>query len=264
MTVRSRGAPTADGRYLVSLVMATPPADQPAVDYAYSRFREFFLARPLSQILRIEIATGRREVLHEDRRYLGHVNPSPTRPELLTFCHEGPWHEVAQRIWGLNVETGETWKIRPQDGQDVAVGHEYWFADGERLGYHGRPRSGVGDHVFGHLRWDNSEAVEVRFPFHSTHFHSLDERLIVGDGTPAAVFGGPAQPFIQLFRWDGARYVGPRVLAHHRSTFNDQHAHCHPQFSPDGRAVLYTSDLTAYANLYLVEVGDFEALPPLS
>jgi oligogalacturonide lyase len=105
----------------------------------------------------------------------------------------------------------------------------------------------------------------VRFPFHSTHFHSLDERLIVGDGTPAAVFGDfDAQPFIQLFKWDGGRYVGPRVLAHHRSTFNDQHAHCHPRFTPDGRAILYTSDLTAYANLYLVEIGDFDALPELA
>ncbi len=162
------------------------------------------------------------------------------------------------------METGETWPIRPQEGENIAVGHEYWFADGERIGYHGRPRSGGGEHVFGHLRWDNGDHIEVRFPFHSTHFHSLDEALIVGDGTPAAAFGDDAQPFIQLFKWDGERYVGPRIFAYHRSTFNDQHAHCHPRFTLDGRAILYTSDLTAYANLYLVEVGDFAALPPLT
>jgi hypothetical protein len=69
-----------------------------------------------------------------------------------------------------------------------------------------------------------------------------------------------------------------------RSTFNNQHAHCHPRFTPDrgaslahslrsecyakssgggGKAVLYTSDLTAYSNMYLVEVGEFEELPDL-
>ena len=31
-----------------------------------------------------------------------------------------------------------------------------------------------------------------------------------------------------------------------------------------GKAVLYTSDLTAYSNMYVVEVGEFEELPDLS
>lgn len=262
MAAPRRAAPTADGRYVISQAMAEPPQDRPAISFAYSRFRELFQARPLTQILRLEIATGKCEVVHEDRRYLGHVNPSPTRPALLTFCHEGPWAEVEQRIWGLDIATGETWKIRPQEGDNFAIGHEYWFADGERIGYHGRPRSGDGDHVFGSIRWDNGAHTEVRFPFHSTHFHSLDESLIVGDGTPA--FRDRPQPYIQLFKWEGERYVGPRILAYHRSTFNDQHAHPHPRFTPDGKAILYTSDLTAYANLYLVEIGDFDTLPELT
>ena len=87
--------------------------------------------------------------------------------------------------------------------------------------------------MFGHIRWDNEECIEDHFPFHSTHFHSLDEWLIVGD-------------------W-----------AYHCSTSNNQHAHCHPRFTPDGKAVLYTSDLTAYSNMYLVEIGNFDMLPDL-
>ena len=56
---------------------------------------------------------------------------------------------------------------------------------------------------------------------------------------------------------------------------NNQHAHCHPGFTPDreaspessgggGKAVLYTSDLTGYSNMYLVEVGEFGELPDLA
>ena len=263
--VRGQANPTADGRYIVSIMMEEQPEARPSISFAYSRFRELFLARPLTYIARIDIATGAREVIHEDRIHMGHANASPTRPDLLTFCHEGPWAEVPQRIWGLNVHTGEVWKIRDQSGQDVAIGHEYWFADGERIGFHGRSRSaprGTGKHTFGHIRWDNSEHVEVNFPYHSTHFHSLDEKLIVGDGTPA--FSPHAQPYIQLFKWDGEQYIGPKILAFHRSTFNDQHAHCHPRFTPDGRYVLYSSDLTAYSNMYLVPVGDFDDLPDLT
>ena len=69
---------------------------------------------------------------------------------------------------------------------------------------------------------NNEEWVEDHFPFHSTHFHSLDETLIVGDGTPAFVFTSesPARPYIQLFErrtvaGDGEQYVGPKILAYH-------------------------------------------------
>ena len=259
--IKTRACPTADGKYILSQVMEELPLERASISFAYSRFREYFEKGPLSQIVRVEIKTGRQEVIHEDRRYLGHVNASPTQPDLLTFCHEGPWNLVEQRIWGLNIQTGKTWKIRPQEHDNMAVGHEYWFADGERIGFHGRPRDGQGDHIFGYVRWDNSEHVETHFPFHSTHFHSLDESVIVGDGT--AAFRTPAQPYIQLFRRVGDEYIGPKVLAYHRSTFNDQHAHCHPRFTPDGKSVLYTSDLTGYSNMYLVEVGEFDDLPDL-
>lgn len=268
MEPEARANPTADGKYVISRLQEVVPQDKAAISFAYSRFHELFHKQPLTQVIRVEVETGKMEIIHEDKCYLTHINTSHTLPNIMTFCHEGPWHLVEQRIWGLNIETGETWKIRPQDdGLELAVGHEYWFADGERIGYHGYPRHDKNrEHVFGHLKWDNSDHVEVSFPFRSTHFQSMDESLIVGDGTPAAVFGyqGQAQPFIQLFKWNGEEYVGPRILAFHRSTFNNQHAHPHPRFTPDGKYVLYTSDLTDYSNMYLVEVGDYEDLPELT
>ncbi|MEO8394693.1 MAG: oligogalacturonate lyase family protein [Chloroflexota bacterium] len=267
MEPEARANPTADGKYVISCLQEIVPEDKPSIAFAYSRFHEMFHRKPLTQIFRVEIATGKVDIIHEDKCYITHINTSHALPDIMTFCHEGPWHLVEQRIWGLNIQTGATWKIRPQDdGRDFAVGHEYWFADGKRIGYHGFPRDLQGEHVFGYINWDNSGPVEVRFPYRSTHFQSLDESIIVGDGSPAAVFThqGVAQPFIQLFKWNGEEYVGPRILAYHRSTFNNQHAHPHPRFTPDGKYVLYSSDLTDYANMYLVEVGDFENLPELT
>ena len=258
--------PTADGRYVCIMLMEERPEKTPRISFSYSDLEELHALKPLMQIVRIDAATSEAEVIHEDKRFMGHVNTSPTLPDILTFCHVGPWNLIEQRIWGLNIQSGRTWKIRPQEG-DYDIGHEYWFADGVRIGYHGSSRSAGGQHVYGHIRWDNGDWVEKQFPFPSLHFHSLDETLIVGDGTAAStVFSGNsnARPFIQLSKWDGQRYVGPKILAFHRSTFNDQHAHCHPRFTPDGKAVLYTSDLTGYANMYLVEVGDFEELPDLT
>jgi len=267
MEPEARANPTADGKYLISRLQESIPEDKPSISFAYSRFHEMFHRKPLTQIIRVEIATGKMDIILEDKCYITHINTSHVLPNIMTYCHEGPWHLVEQRIWGLNIETGETWKVRPQDdGRNFAVGHEYWFADGVRIGYHGFPRDLQGEHVFGYLNWDNSGHVEVRFPYRSTHFQSLDEAMIVGDGSPAAVFThqGVAQPFIQLFKWNGEEYVGPRILAYHRSTFNDQHAHPHPRFTPDGKYILYSSDLTDYANMYLVEVGNFDELPELT
>ena len=266
MAPESRANPTADGRYICTRLQEEVPQEKASISFAYSRFRELYHLKPLTQIVRIEVATGKAEIVHEDNRYMSHINTSPSIPNIMTFCHEGPWRWVEQRIWGLNIETGETWKIRPQDDGEFAVGHEYWFADGEHIGYHGFPRDGEGEHVYGYLKWDNSDHVEVRFPYRSTHFCSLDETMIVGDGTPGAVFSfqGVAQPFIQLFKWNGEEYVGPRILAYHRSTFNNQHAHPHPRFTPDNKYILYSSDLTNYSNMYLVEIGDFDELPELS
>jgi hypothetical protein len=125
------------GTCVYVMLMEDQPEESPfqgsAIPFSTSRFREFHL-KPLTQIARIEVATDEKPtipvgVIHEDRRYMGHVNTSPALPEILTYCHEGPWNWIDQRIWGLNVLTGETWKVRPQEG-DYSIGHEYWFADG--------------------------------------------------------------------------------------------------------------------------------------
>ncbi len=101
---------TADGRYVVSLLRDL----EPGLDL---RGVNLFELRARSQIVRIEVASGAIEVLHEDRRHINHLNSSPTRPDLMTFCHEGPWEKVEQRMWGLKLDTQEVWPIRPQHGE---------------------------------------------------------------------------------------------------------------------------------------------------
>ena len=41
------------------------------------------------------------------------------------------------------------------------------------------------------------------------------------------------------------------------------YSHPHPRLTPDGRHVLYTSDVSGYANLYLAPVGEVDDLPVL-
>jgi len=242
---------TADGKYVCAGVFEDL-SGRLRLDYlhGYVGFAQTWEAHPQSRIVKVATDGSGAEVVWEERCWIGHVNTSPTQPRIITFCHEGPWLKVDNRIWGLDIEEGRPWKIRPREGGE-RVGHEYWFADGIHLGYHGGVPGGKA--FFGRVKYDDSERAEYEFSEETGHIHSNDMSLVVGDG------GGA----IRIWRWNGAGYDGPRLLAEHRSSMHFQQVHAHPRFTPDGREVLFTSDRSGYGNLYLAEVQEFESLPKL-
>jgi oligogalacturonide lyase len=219
--------------------------------HGYVGFEEYFRAHPLSQILKIATDGSGAEVVWEENNWIGHVNTSPRHAHLLSFCHEGPWNQVAQRMWGLDLTSGEVWKIRPQASGET-IGHEYWLADGETIGYHGHLE---GKPVFGLVRYDNSQRREAVMPDDSHHFHSNGPSPIIGDGM--------ADRCILLWRWEGAELEPPRVLCHHGTSFKIQQVHAHPRFSPDGSYAIFTSDHGGVGNIYQVEIPEMESLPLL-
>lgn len=218
-------------------------------------FTEKFEYGPHSVALSVPTDGGEAETLFEEDAWIGHVNPSPTRPELVTYCEEGPWHLVDNRIWVLNVETGERWKVREMPG-DGAVGHEYWMADGERIGYHGREGSGDDRYLFaGSARYDDTDHRETEIPVRATHTYANSPELIVVDGSTDV-------PVNLLYRYDetAGGYEGPRMLATH--DWGPDSPHPHSRLSPNDDAVVFDSDRhQGDSDVYVVEVPDFDELP---
>lgn len=204
-----------------------------------------------SKVVSIPLSGGDPTVHVDEDRWLNHVNASPTRPGLVTYCEEGIWEQV-DRIWGLDLESGETWRIRPTE-EGEAVGHEYWLADGEYVGYHGwRGDRDDPDAFFGQVRYDNEDRREAPAPDVYTHFHSNTRELVVGDGTHRGI------PYDLLWRWDEAEeaYEAPRMLATH-GWESDADAHPHSRLSPDGNSVVFDSTRGgAGSEVYLVTVPD--------
>jgi oligogalacturonide lyase len=64
-----------------------------------------------------------------DTHWLGHFQFCPDDGTLATFCHEGPWNLVTQRIWLLDFVSRAVWPCYRQDEQDT-IGHEFWTHDG--------------------------------------------------------------------------------------------------------------------------------------
>jgi len=243
---------SADGRYLYFGVWEDM-SDRFEVDLMrnYIGFEETWAAKPKSRIIRVATDGSGSEVIFEEDYWIGHINTSPTRSDLITFCHEGPWEKVDNRIWCMNVETKEIWQVRPRTEEGERVGHEYWFADGETIGYHGTRMDGSS--FLGHVKYDNTDQTEVKFSKFTGHIHSNDRNLIVGDG------GGD----IRLWKWNGTSYDGPRLLCKHNSTMHIQQSHPHPRFTDDGTRVIYTTDVSGYCNVCMVDVPDFETLPEI-
>jgi len=242
---------TADGKYICA-GHYQDLSDKFMVDlgHGYVGFHEIWEAHPHSMIVNIPIDGGEAQVVFEDYSWLGHFNASPKLPNIITFCHEGPWDKVDNRIWGLDLQTRQVWKIRPTSPGE-SVGHEYWMPDGEHIGYHGRTADGP---MYGSIRYDNSDRVEAPFAFNSWHFHSYMLNLVVGDGEAQ-------NPYLLLWRFKENKFEGPKALVWHRGSFHTQRVHVHPCFSADGRQIIYTADPQGYGQVFVVDVPDWESLP---
>ena len=245
---------TSDGKYVITGYVKDLSA-QFNVDlgHGYVGFEEIWATHPHSAIVRISLETGKSEVLFEDHCWLGHLNTSTTLPHIMTFCHEGPWHKVDNRIWGLDLTRRETWKIRPTAAGEK-VGHEYWMNDGEHIGYHGVTSQGP---IFGSIRYDNTERFEAPFDFNSWHFHGYGIDQVVGDGDAQ-------NPYLLLWRLKNGRFEGPKALVWHRGSFHTQRAHVHPCFSADGKQIVYTADPQGYGQVSIVDVPEWDSLPDRS
>lgn len=245
---------TSDGKYVIGS-RVQDMSDKIFLDlqHGYVGFNELWAANPLSMVYKTPVDGGETEIVWQENSWIGHVNTSPMNPSIMTFCHEGPWDKVDHRIWGLDHTTGKAWKIRERKAERERVGHEYWYADGETIGYHGVNL--VTDvKFFGRIKYDNTCGSEALFPFHTGHIHSNDEHLVVGDGS---------SKYVYLWRYDAANnaYEGPKALCVHSSSMHQQFVHVHPRFTPDGKQVVFSSDKTGYGSPYIVDVPDFYSLP---
>ncbi len=134
----------------------------------------------------IHVATGEVKKIYREHDWTNHLQCSPTDPNLILFCHEGPWHYV-DRIWTIRTD-GTGLRLMHARTMDMEIaGHEFFSGDGKTVWYDLQtPKSGV-FWVAG-VDWATGTRTQYRVEREdwSVHFNvSPDGTLFAGDG------GGP-------------------------------------------------------------------------
>ncbi|MEO6995761.1 MAG: oligogalacturonate lyase family protein, partial [Lacunisphaera sp.] len=137
-------------------------------------------------IYTVNIKTGEFKVIHRENDWTNHLQCSPTDPQQILFCHEGPWH-FNDRTWTIRADGGPARLLHERTMNMEIEGHEFFSADGKSVWYDLQtPRSTVFwlagvNLATGHRTWYNLQRDEW-----SVHYNiSRDGKLFAGDG------GGP-------------------------------------------------------------------------
>ncbi len=91
----------------------------------------------------INIKSGEFRKIYTENDWTNHLQMSPTDPNLIMFCHEGPWH-FNDGIWTIRTD-GTGLKLMHERTMNMEISeHEFFSGDGKTVWYDLQtPKSGV-------------------------------------------------------------------------------------------------------------------------
>lgn len=219
----------------------------------------------------LNTSTGEVKVVHREKEWLGHLQFSPTDPNLIMFCHEGPWHEV-NRLWTIRTDGTELTKIHTRTMNMEIWGHEFFDAKGNIWYDLQTPRGEVFwvagfELETGRRTWYALDRNEW-----SVHFNiSPDGTMFAGDGGDnEMVAHAPDGKWIYLFRPKGVpdvagikapnsenliqpgRFVSERLV---NMAKHDYRLEPNVTFTPDQKWIVFRSNIHGATHVYAVEIA---------
>ncbi|SNS98745.1 oligogalacturonide lyase [Granulicella rosea] len=217
----------------------------------------------------INLKTGSVKELLHSTDWIGHLLFSPTDPQLLMYCHEGPWQKV-DRIWMIHTDGTHNTLIHKRTMLMEIAGHEFWGLDGRTIWYDWQYPKGEDFFLAGYnLETHRRTAYHMQRNEWSIHFNlTHDLSLFTGDGgDPGQVAKAPDGEWIELFRpreirgegaLDDPNFWQPGVfesehlvnMAHHNYKLEPN-----VRFTPDKSMVIFTSNMFGASYVIGVDVA---------
>lgn len=232
----------------------------------------------------VNLQTGAVKQLLHSTDWVNHLLFSPADPNLLMYCHEGPWQKV-DRIWNIRVDTLENTLIHKRTMLMEIAGHEFWGLDGETIWYDWQYPKGEDFFLAGYnLKTKKRVAYHMQRNEWSIHFNVTEGAdLFTGDGgDPGQVAKAKDGEWIELFHPQWITGTGainqpdfwqPGVF-HSEHLINMRHHNYrlepNVRFSPDKKMVIFTSNMFGPSYVFGVETEkasgatDVESTPELA
>ena len=219
----------------------------------------------------VNTATGEQVIIHRSTDWLNHLQFSPTDPQALMFCHEGPWHRV-DRIWSMRLG-GEPQVVHRRAMNMEIAGHEFFDVDGRTIWYDLQTPRGE-DFWLAAANPDGSNRrwYHVDRDHWSVHYNiSPDGRMFAGDGGDQDMVAHAKDgKWLYLFRPksipdvagisapNADHLVHPGTLDAERLVDMRKHDYrLEPNvfFTRDGNWIVFRSNMHGDVHTYMVEVA---------
>jgi oligogalacturonide lyase len=188
----------------------------------------------------INIQNGQQRRICDGNTPATHAQYSPTDPNLIMYCHGGPWWYV-QRLWMIHPDGTGNRPIFLQSRFE-GVGHEFWSEDGSAIYVHvngGRQPQGLwAVHPDG-----SNERCVMRGPCRgSATVNAEQDRFVATD-----IYDDYSAGLWMSRKGD----IAPQLLC---QTGGESGVGAAPRFLRDGKTVAFSKGKKGSSEIYLVEV----------
>ena len=227
-------------------------------------FHDFFHKGPHCRLLRVDLKTGASATIHEEKNWLGHPIYRPFDDNTVAFCHEGPHDLVDARMWMVDEDGSNVRKVK-EHAEGESCTHEFWVPNGSALVYVSYLKGQQGRTIYSFNPDTGVNEAVMQMPACSHLMSNFDGTLFVGDGsgTPVDVkdtSGYTIDNDPYLYAFDVAKKAHFRIARHDTSwatvANSRQVTHPHPSFTPDDKAVLFSSDKDGKPALYIAKLPE--------
>jgi oligogalacturonide lyase len=218
-----------------------------------SYFNLIYEAKLERVLFSINIQTGELKEIYREHAWLNHVQFSPTDPDLLMYCHEGPWHKV-DRIWTINIKTSDKKLMHKRTIDMEIAGHEWFSPDGKKIWYDlQQPRSTTFYVAAANVYNDEHEKYRLQRNEWSIHFtRAVSKNLFAGDGAdPGQVARAKDAQWIYIFKQAGDSLQSSKLV---NMKFHNYKSEPNVHFSPDEKWVIFRANFEGSDQVYAVKI----------
>ncbi|HET8737677.1 MAG TPA: oligogalacturonate lyase family protein [Pricia sp.] len=216
-------------------------------------FDKIYEAKLERSLITLDVDSGELKNLYSENAWLNHIQFSPTDPELLMYCHEGPWHKV-DRIWTIDIKTKQNRLMHQRTVHREIAGHEFFSPDGRNIWFDLQIPRGETFYLANRaVHSDDTTRYALKRDEWSIHFNiSPDLKSFAGDGgDESQVARAKDGMWLYHFTPQDDSLVSEKLvnMKHH-----DYDLEPNVHFSPDGQWIIFRANFEGSTQIYAVEI----------